>query len=204
MATRRNVYSYFSRAPNLPIAPTEYSQQAQNQFSNALRLYFNQIDNFINGPTPYGVFYSSSTQTNPVANTAMAVTYNVITESHGVTVDSGSPDSKIYVAQSGVYNFQFSAELDKTGGAATSVYFWFRINGVDIPYSASQVVINGPNDQTVPAWNYITSMSQNDYFQLMWSSPDTAVVLKATAAAAPVPAIPSIIMTATWVSSLPT
>lgn len=35
-----------SKAPNLPIAPTQYSQQYQDQFNNVLRLYFATIDNF--------------------------------------------------------------------------------------------------------------------------------------------------------------
>ena len=35
-----------SKAPNLPIAPVEYNQVYQDQLLNALRLYFNQIDNF--------------------------------------------------------------------------------------------------------------------------------------------------------------
>ena len=35
-----------SKAPNLPIAPVEYTQYYQDQVLNALRLYFNQIDNF--------------------------------------------------------------------------------------------------------------------------------------------------------------
>jgi len=35
-----------SKAPNLLIAPTEYQQQYIDQLNNALRLYFNQIDNF--------------------------------------------------------------------------------------------------------------------------------------------------------------
>lgn len=35
-----------SKAPNLPIAPVDYSQAYQDQLNNALRLYFNQIDNF--------------------------------------------------------------------------------------------------------------------------------------------------------------
>jgi len=34
-----------TKAPNLPIAPVEYSQQFQDQFNNVLRLYFNQLDN---------------------------------------------------------------------------------------------------------------------------------------------------------------
>jgi hypothetical protein len=35
-----------SKAPNLLIAPAEYQQHYIDQLNNALRLYFNQIDNF--------------------------------------------------------------------------------------------------------------------------------------------------------------
>jgi hypothetical protein len=34
-----------SKAPNLPIAPIDYEQRYVDQLTNALRLYFNQIDN---------------------------------------------------------------------------------------------------------------------------------------------------------------
>lgn len=34
------------KAPNLPVAPTTYTQQYQDQILNVLRLYFNQVDNF--------------------------------------------------------------------------------------------------------------------------------------------------------------
>ena len=35
------------KAPNLPIGPVEYEQRYQDQFSNVLRLYFNQLDNVL-------------------------------------------------------------------------------------------------------------------------------------------------------------
>lgn len=35
-------------APALPLPSSEYSQQQQDQFQNSLRLYFNNIDNFLN------------------------------------------------------------------------------------------------------------------------------------------------------------
>lgn len=35
-----------SKAPNLLVSPFEYNKQYQDQLNNALRLYFNQIDNF--------------------------------------------------------------------------------------------------------------------------------------------------------------
>ena len=36
-----------TRAPALPLAPTEYSREYIDQLNNILRLYFSQIDNFI-------------------------------------------------------------------------------------------------------------------------------------------------------------
>ena len=41
----KNIQLRAPKAPNLPIAPVEYSQQYVDQLSNALRLYFAQIDN---------------------------------------------------------------------------------------------------------------------------------------------------------------
>jgi hypothetical protein len=38
-----------TKSPNQPIAPVDYDQRFQDQFSNALRLYFNEIDNFTGG-----------------------------------------------------------------------------------------------------------------------------------------------------------
>ena len=37
---------YNFRAPSLPIPTNEYSQKQQDQFANALRLYFNRLDTF--------------------------------------------------------------------------------------------------------------------------------------------------------------
>jgi hypothetical protein len=40
-----------SKAPNLLIAPVDYSQRYIDQLNNALRLYFNQVDNFTQNVT---------------------------------------------------------------------------------------------------------------------------------------------------------
>jgi hypothetical protein len=45
-STTRNIPLRPSKAPNLLIAPVDYTQAYQDQMNNALRLYFNQIDNF--------------------------------------------------------------------------------------------------------------------------------------------------------------
>ena len=38
---------YKARAPALPLPPIDYDQTQQDQFQNALRLYFNRLDNFL-------------------------------------------------------------------------------------------------------------------------------------------------------------
>lgn len=195
MPTIRNIVP-----PNYPIAPREYSQQAQDQYTNILRLFSNTVTNAINAPKIYGSFYDTTTQTNPVANVARAVTLNSIASLYGTKL--GNPTSRVYVSDTGVYNVQFSVQADKTGGGADPLYIWLRVNGADISYSASKVVVNGPNDENIPAWNFLIVMEANDYFELMWSSSDTTMHLEAIPAAAPVPAIPSVILTVAWVSNI--
>lgn len=185
--------------PNLPIALREYDQRSMEQFNNVLRLYFNQVSNRINAPTPHASYYDTTTQTNPVADTVNLFTYNSVVSEYEVT--RGTPTSKIYVANTGVYNFQFSAQLDKTGGSASPVYIWPRVNGVSLPNSATKVVIDGPNSEIVPAWNFVLVMEARDYFELAWQSPDTDVVIREEAASGNIPEIPSIILTVNWVSN---
>jgi hypothetical protein len=47
MATDSTRYDVPFRAPVMPYFPDEYERQAMDQFSNILRLYFNQLDNAI-------------------------------------------------------------------------------------------------------------------------------------------------------------
>jgi hypothetical protein len=44
--TIKNIVLRPSKSPNLLVAPSVYSSQYQDQLNNALRLYFNQVDNF--------------------------------------------------------------------------------------------------------------------------------------------------------------
>jgi hypothetical protein len=113
----------------------------------------------------------------------------------------GSPTSKLFINETGLYNFQFSAQLDKSGGGAVPVWIWPRVNGVNIPDSATKVVIDGPNNEIVPAWNFVLLMQSGDYFELAWQSADTSVIIAAEPPASNYPGIPSIIMTVTWVSN---
>lgn len=143
----------------------------------------------------YGSFYDTTTQTAAAINTAYAITFNTTDLTYGVYI--GSPTSRVYVVGDGVYNFQFSIQVDNTSGGNHLIYIWYRVNGVDVANSASQVRLKGTDGELVAAWNFIAKLKAGDYFELMYSVSDTAVQIVAQAAAAPVPAIPSVILTVT-------
>ena len=46
MSQYKSLTAIPTKAPNLPVAPNQYTSQYQDQLLNALRLYFTQIDNF--------------------------------------------------------------------------------------------------------------------------------------------------------------
>jgi hypothetical protein len=141
----------------------------------------------------FGSFYDTTTQTAAAINTAYAMTFNTTDLSFGVTV--GTPTSRIYVDTQGVYNIQFSAQLDKTTAPVGLVYIWLRVNGTNVANSATQIRIQGNNAETVAAWNFLANLKAGDYFELMWSVDDNNIQIVASGAVAPVPAIPSVILT---------
>ena len=143
----------------------------------------------------FGSFYDTTTQTAAVINTAYMVTFNTTDLSDGVYL--GSPTSRIYADTEGVYNFQFSAQLDKTSGGVGVVDIWYRLNGADVANSATRIRIQGNNAETVAAWNFLGRMKAGDYFELAWSVDNTDCQITASPAAAPHPGIPSVLLSVT-------
>jgi hypothetical protein len=167
----------------------------QNQFT----LEDLQVDPAAQTPqlvtTRYGYFYDTTTQTAASINTAYGMTFNSVGFSRGVTI--GTPTSRIYVDRPGIFNIEFSAQLDKISGGTAFIFIWLRVNGVNVPDSASQIRIQGNNAEIVAAWNYLHEFNAGDYFEIMWSTDDTNCQILAAAASAPVPGIPSVILTVT-------
>jgi hypothetical protein len=141
----------------------------------------------------YGSFYDTTTQTATVINTAKAITFNSTDLSNGVFI--GSPTSRIIVDSEGIYNFDTSFQLDKTSGGTAEFYFWFRLNGTDVPDSASQIRIQGNDAEIFSSLNYFFDLKANDYVEMMFSTTSLSVELLSVVATPPVPAIPSIILT---------
>ena len=201
------------KAPNLPIGPVNYAQDYINQLLNVLRLYFNQLDNmgsilsgqggaFLNNP--YGAFSSFASQTATV-NTATLMTLDTTDFTNGVTISS----SKMTVAKPGIYNLQFSAQLQNLDNAPQDVFIWLKQNGTDIVGSTGKVGMPARKSAGVPfhdikGWNYFVSMQPNDYIEIYWSTTNASVTIETYAASGTPtkPSTASVVATMSFVSAL--
>jgi hypothetical protein len=148
----------------------------------------------------YGSFSDTTLQVAASINTAYGMTFNTTDSSNGVSV--GSPTSRLVVANQGVYNVQFSAQLDKTSGGTGNIYIWLRKNGTNVPNTTTTVAIQGSAARTAAAWNFIIELQPTNYVELMWATDDTSVRILAASATSVWPAIPSVIATLTQVNNL--
>ena len=203
-------------APRLPAAPIEYNAQYQEQFMNVLRLYFNQLDNLtgiVLGEAggrfirfPYGAFSSDQDQTT-TANTATLMTLNTTDFANQVSISS----SKITVANAGIYNLQFSVQLENSNNAPQDVFIWLKQNGTDIVGSTGKIGMparKSPGDpsHSIIGWNYFLSMTAGQYVEIYWSttSADVSIQFYAASASPTKPATQSVVATLSFVSRLPT
>ena len=203
--------------PNLPYAPQEWNPQYQEQLNNVLRLYFNRLSNvtknllgpeggqFIN--LPFGAFYDTTDQTAASTTTAYAITINTTSLSNNVSIVD---NTKLTFATDGVYNIQFSIQLSNNDNATQDIDIWFRKNGTDIANSNSRFGLAprksaGDPYHVIGSLNFVESFSAGDYVELYWRTSNTSAYIEYySAPSSPTrPAIPSVILTATFVSSVP-
>jgi len=148
------------------------------------------------GVTPhYGSFYDTTTQTNPSGNGYYNIMrLNSTAESRGVSVVSGG---LIQVANSGVYNIQFSAQIDKTDAGNDDAEIWIAKNGQNVPWSTTQLTLDKNNARYVAAWNWVLTIDTKEHVEIRWHSLDVDMRLYATGVAVSPdrPGVPSVIAT---------
>jgi hypothetical protein len=200
------------------LATDQYERRYQDQFTNILRLYFNQLQNSLAElfgdaggkyvAFPYGAFQDSTDQTAVSTTVAYPVTFNTTDFSNGVTVVS---NSRITVTNAGIYNLQFSIQLTNTTNASQDVDIWFRVNGTNVANSNSRFGLaprKSPGDpfHIIAALNYFVSLNATDYVEIVWRTTDTGVSIEqyAVSVSPTRPAVPSAIATLSFVSALST
>lgn len=149
-------------------------------------------------PNDYGSFYDDTTQTVTSGQIA-AMKYNHTVNSNNVSIglDGSSNPTKIVFTNAGVYNIQFSAQVYRaSGGNDAKVSIWLRVDGVDVPNSATHITLKANSNYVVAAWNFFQEVTNTQYAQIMWSQDDTISLLhEAADTVLPHPAVPSVILT---------
>ena len=146
----------------------------------------------------FGAFSSANDQTGSITSgTVMTFTGTDIAD--GITLASGS---QLTVPNDGIYNLQFSAQLKNVENAQHDVTIWFRINGSDVPNSATQVTVParksaGIFGYGVASWNIFLDMNAGDYAQIVWLPEIVTLTLEAlpSSVSPAYPSIPSVIAT---------
>jgi hypothetical protein len=220
-------YSYNFRAPSLPIPTSEYSQSQQDQLQNALRLYFNQLDNGmynlfdVNGGAnlsiPHIAASDSTDQLATEADTPTVIKWDTLESGNGFTLNSpGSATALV----SGIYKITFSLQFVNTDNAIHNAAVWLKVNNIDVPRSTTVFTLQARKSAGV--FNFVCAYSEvvfsleaGDELELYWAA-DAAfrvsparegIYIEALAAqTSPYvrPAVPSAIGSITFVSRLPT
>ena len=212
------------KSPNLLIAPVEYTQTYQDQLNNALRLYFNQLDNFgyslstgVGGSSlsfPCIAAYYFPDQYASADNTATLVLWNGSSRINGFTLNA---DNTATAQQSGTYKITYSLQLANSDNAAHDAIVWLRVNNIDVPFSTT--IFTVPARKSAGVYTYVCGYSEvvfdlnaGDKVALYWGTDQHATsggalgiwIYSRAAQTVPMayPATPSAIGSITFISSL--
>lgn len=146
----------------------------------------------------HGAFSSSVDQTGSIT-TGTAMTFNSTDITDGITLASGT---RLTVPVNGTYNVQFSAQFENVENAQQIATIWFRVNGVDVPKSSTNITIPARKNAGifgygVAAWNIFLDMTAGQYVEIIWLPEIASLTLQALPAGTTpaYPAIPSVIAT---------
>jgi hypothetical protein len=201
--------------PSLGFPPEAYERRHLNENYSALNGYFRKVTTVLGslfGPrggkfmnNPYGAFQDSTDQTAAAANTAYAMTLNTVDYANGVSVAS---NSRITVADAGIWNLQWSGQFQNTDSQDHDVRVWLKINGTVVTGSTGFISIPSKhgsiNGHALVGWNYFVSLNANSYVELWWETDNTAISIQAYPASGNYPSTASVIATMSFVSNLPT
>jgi hypothetical protein len=214
-----------SKAPNLPVSPPEHSPRYFDQYSNVLRLYFNELDNITgvilgeNGGRFLGFPHiAASDSTDQVAtgsNVPTVVKWNTLDSGYGWTLNAPGSATADF---DGVYKITYSLQFINTSNAIHYADVWLKVNTVNLANSTTRFAIPARKSSSPGEEGYICAYSEvtfevnaGDTIELYWAtdlagSPtvptDGVYIFHDAAQTVPYsrPAIPSAIGSITFVS----
>ena len=132
------------------------------------------------------------------------MTFDTTDFSNGVYL---SNSSRLNARNAGIYNVQFSVQLQNTDNAQHTVDIWFRKNGTNITASNSMFTVPARKSASIyghliAAINYFVELAANDYVEIVWRAESTTVSIEQlpTQTSPTRPATPSVIATMQYVA----
>jgi hypothetical protein len=155
---------------------------------------------------PYGMFSNNTDQLAPSAGTSAVVTWDTTEFSNGVTL---SNTTRLNVANGGLYNVQFSLQLQNSTNDGQFADVWFRVNGADVVRSASRFGLParksmGDPSHLIGSMNAFLDLDAGDYIEIAGAVSNVGVSLEHFPAdtGIPRPAIPAAIITLDYIAPL--
>jgi hypothetical protein len=183
VATNPFLNTLITSAPALPVINENPTAGFQNNYSNILRLYFNQIDTFTTGISgPLGMRYidaphisaSDSTDQYATANdTPKLVTWDTAASVKGFTLN---PDGTATAKAPGVYKIDYSLQLVNTDNtSAHDAHVWLQTNGSFVLNSSRRFTVlaakNPSNPGYITAYSSVTfEIEVDDQIGLWWAT----------------------------------
>lgn len=214
-----------SKSPNLMIGPVDYTQQFMDQYSNILRLYFNEIDNYTAALSAtdgggYIKFPNVSAYYSPsqyaLNNTVTNVLFDTTTSISGFTLNANSTAT---ANVSGVYKIDYSLQFGNNDNTQWDVDVWLKVNGTDLTESATRFTLPARKSAGIPSYvcgySHVTfPVNAGDVIGLEWATTNAATanasalgvyMVGIASSSSPYvrPSIPSSIGTIAFVSALP-
>jgi hypothetical protein len=215
--------------PNLPLGTDQYERRYQDQFTNVLRLYFNQLQNAFGellGPDggkyiafPHIAASDNAVQYATAANTPTIVQWSSLDAGTGFRLNS---DNTATAQVPGIYKITYSLQFANDDNAIHDAIVWLRIDGStsanDVPNSTTIFTLQARKSALLP--NFVCGYSEvvftlqaGNSVGLWWGTDQAATSGGATGiyidyqaaqtTPMPYPAVPSAIGSITFVSALP-
>ena len=214
--------------PRLLAAPMQYDAQYQEQYSNALRLYFNQLQNFNQLFTtstggallqfPFIAASDGGLQYATAADTPTIIQWDTLDAGNGFTLNVGNTAT---AQVGGIYKITYSLQFANNDNAIHDAIVWLRVNGstsaADVANSTTIFTLQARKSALLP--NFVCGYSEvvfplnaGDTVGLWWGTNQAATSGGATGiyidyraaqtTPMPYPAVPSAIGSITFVSAL--
>ena len=144
----------------------------------------------------YGAFSDTTDQTGNIS-AGTAITFDTVDVLDSIIL---ADNTKITVPSDGIYNLQFSIQFKNVDNAQHDAIVWLKINGSDLPNSATQYTIPARKSAEIFGYNvasltFMLDMDADDYVEIYWIPTNTNITIESLpASVSPAyPAIPSII-----------